>query len=114
MDLERLTDLTPDGHHGVEVRHRVLEDHGDLVAADAFALGLGETKQVASAVPDLAGNDAPRRRDEAHDRQGADALAAPGFAHEPESLAPVEMEGHAVDRLHHALAGEELRCESSH
>ena len=37
MDGERLHDLQPDLQHRVERGHRLLEDHGDLAAADARA-----------------------------------------------------------------------------
>ena len=34
MQLQRLADLPADGQHRIEARHRLLEDHADLVAAD--------------------------------------------------------------------------------
>jgi len=34
MRLERLSDLPPDREHGVQARHRILEDHRDVLAAD--------------------------------------------------------------------------------
>ena len=36
--LERLADLAPDRQHRVQARHRVLEDHRDLAAADPAQL----------------------------------------------------------------------------
>ena len=34
VDADGLADLVADGEDGVEARHRVLEDHGDVVAPD--------------------------------------------------------------------------------
>src|SRR5882724_2640433 len=34
MNPQRLTDLTADGQHRIEARHRLLEDHRNVVAAD--------------------------------------------------------------------------------
>ena len=46
--LERLADLPPDRQHRVQRRHRVLEDHRDLPAADRPQLGVRAAEQVAA------------------------------------------------------------------
>src|SRR5207244_8737061 len=48
---------------------------------------------------------------QAEDRQGGHALAAARLAHDAEGLARIEVEADAVDRLHHAVVGEELRLQ---
>ena len=54
--LDRLPQLRPDGEDGVQARHRVLEDHRDLLAADPPPRALGEPEQLAPLELD-----APRR-----------------------------------------------------
>ena len=46
MDGERLHDLQPDPEHRIERRHRLLEDHGDLPAADAPHLLVGQAAAI--------------------------------------------------------------------
>ena len=78
VDLDRLRDLAPHRHQRVQGRHRLLEDHGDGVAADVAHRGLGEAEEVAPAEPDAARLHLRRRRgQETEDREGGDALAAP-------------------------------------
>src|SRR2546423_6703376 len=56
--------------------------------------------------------DVPARfRPHGEDRLGVHPLAAAGFAHDAEGLARIEVEADAVDRLHHAIVGEELRLQ---
>ena len=43
---ERLGDLTADGEDRVQARHRLLEDHGDLVAADLVHFVHGQLGQI--------------------------------------------------------------------
>ena len=45
--MQRFGDLLADRHHRVERRHRLLEDHRDLVAAHVAHLLLGELEQIA-------------------------------------------------------------------
>ena len=53
---QRLGDLPADGQHRIEARHRLLEDHRDVVAADLAHLALGELQQILALEAD------PRRR----------------------------------------------------
>src|SRR3546814_1375749 len=46
--------------------------------------------------------------DQAEDGKAGDGLAASRLAHEAQHLALADAERHAVDRLHHAFAGEEV------
>ena len=57
MQAQHLLDLIADGEHGIEARHRLLEDHADAVAPHA-AHGGGRQRQDIRALE----NDAARRR----------------------------------------------------
>jgi len=54
VQLNRLDELPSDRMHRIQRGHRVLEDHRDVVAADALALLLRELQLIAPAEPDLA------------------------------------------------------------
>ena len=112
MQLERLGDLPADREHRIQARHGVLEDHRDVVAADAPDLVVVHLQDVLTVEDDRSFRDPPRGlRDEAHERERGDRLPAAGFADEAERLAGLEVERHAVDGVHHAVAREELRVQ---
>ena len=109
---DRLGDLRPDRQRRIERRHRVLEDHRDLAAADVLELTLGELGQVAALEEHLAGDDLRRGlRDQAHDRERRHRLAAAGLADDPERLPLLDLEADSVDRADRALAREEVRAQ---
>ena len=58
MDRQRLGDLQPDREQRVERRHRLLEDHRDVAAADLAHLLVVEVEQVAAVEHDAALRDA--------------------------------------------------------
>ena len=88
MQGQRLGDLAADREHRVERRHRLLEDHRDVVAADVAHFPFGQVEQIGALEADRAFDDAAwRRGDEAHDRQRGDALAAARFTDHRERLA---------------------------
>ena len=112
MEHDRLGDLLADLHDRVQARHRVLEDHRDVVAADRAHLVVVDGAQVLVAeherpLDHLAG----RVGDEPHERHGGDGLAGAGLADDADGLAAVEREAHAVDGLDHPGVGEEVRGE---
>src|SRR5215217_5034210 len=99
MDLEALGELAADRQHGVERGHRLLEDHTDLAPAHVTHLLLAQREEIAALEEHLAADDAPgRRRDESHDAERADGLAAAGFADERDGLALLHVPGHTVHR----------------
>jgi hypothetical protein len=106
VEPHHLGHLLPHGEHGVQARHRLLEDHPDAAAAHPPQLRLrqtGEIERVAARVEqDLAGLDRARRGYEAEDRHRRHALAAAALAHEPEHAAALDLERHAVHRRHAA------------
>jgi hypothetical protein len=92
---EHLDDLRADRVERIERRHRLLEDHRDLAAADGAHPRLAEPAQVV-AVED----DPPRRAravDEAEHRQRGDRLARARLADEGELLARIDRQRHVVD-----------------
>ncbi len=58
MQQQNLADLLVDGVQRIERGHRLLEDDGDVVAAHAAHLALGEREQVAAIESDAARKDA--------------------------------------------------------
>jgi hypothetical protein len=109
--LDRLRDLLADAVHRVQRRHRVLEDHPDLVAAVVLHLRVGLQEQVVALVADLAAElrvDAARQ---AHDRHRGHALPRAGLADDPDHLAALELERHAIDGAHDPVLGRELHRE---
>src|SRR5262249_15582370 len=109
VQLQGLADLAPDRQHGIQRRHWILENHGDVIAADTAHLLVVELQQVAPVEQHLTAHDAPwRRRDEAHEGERAHALAAATLAHEAERLALSQNVGDTVDRVHHTVLSGEL------
>jgi hypothetical protein len=112
MEPQGLGDLLAAGEHGVERRHRLLEDHRDFFAANLPHLAGGQIHEVPAVVEDLALDDLARgRRDQLHDAERRHGLAAAGLAHDPEGLAFLDVQVHAVHGADDALVGEEVRLE---
>src|SRR6266853_7023181 len=108
MKPQRFADLRAGCQDWIERRHRLLENHRDLVAADPPHRLIIETQQVAAAESDRTADDAAGRLgDQAHDGERHHALAAAGFADDGERLAAAQRKGYAVHRLDDALADEE-------
>src|SRR5439155_12787671 len=104
VKLEGFAYLLADGKHGVEGGHRVLEDHGDLIAPDVAHLVVAILEQVFAPVKHLARlRLAGRPGYQAHDGEGRDALARTRLAHDAQRLALVEVEGNAVHRTHNTV-----------
>ena len=108
MRADGLDDLLADGEHRVERGHRLLEHHGDAGAADALHAGIGEFGERLAGEADFAGRDAGRRlRQQAHDGERGDALAAAGFADDAQDFAFVERERDVLHRGDLAARGGE-------
>ncbi len=87
MHPQGFADLFTDPEHRIEGGHRLLEDHGDLLAADPVHLALTGAGQILAVKQDPpAGDAAGRVRDQLEDRQGGQALAAAGFADDAKHL----------------------------
>src|ERR1700675_3261322 len=94
-----LRDLPEDREERVQRRHRVLEDHGNPPAADPPQLALALAGQLLALEHDTPPHDAGPPRQEPDDGQARRGLAAPRLPDEPEGLAFVEREAHAIHRI---------------
>jgi hypothetical protein len=93
MQHEHLGDLLADR------RHRLLEDHGDALAAQPAHLGGGDVLDLLVVEDDLAAGEGQRPAQQAHHRQRRDALAAARFAHQAERLAAADLERDVLDGI---------------
>ena len=96
MGLDGFGDLSADGHDGVEGGHGLLKDHGDLPAALAAELGVGEGAEVLTGEEDLPG-DAGGGGKKAEQGERGGGLAGAGLADEAEGLAGVDAEADVAD-----------------
>ena len=108
---EGLHHLTADGEDRVERGHGLLEDHADLFAADAAHLGGGEPDEVLSEQRDIAADDLGGGGQQAHDREGGDALAGAALADDAQGASLFDREGDAVHGADHAFFGVEVGAE---
>ena len=106
MQHDGLHQLTADGIGRIERGHGILKDDGNAVATDGFHHLFAGTDQLLPVELDRAGGDFTRPGKNLHDGIGRDRFARSGFAHDAEHLAPLEEEGHAVNRLYLARIGE--------
>ena len=105
VQFQDLADLPLDGVERIERGHRLLEHHGDVVAAHLAHLVLVGGDQVLALEQDAAGRVMRGRvGQELEDREGGDGLAGAGFAHQRHRLARHDVEGDAVHRQHVASA----------
>ena len=114
VPADDLGDLLAHRIDRIEGGHRLLEDDGDLLAADVVHLIGPQRHQVPSLPEDLPGDDAPRRhRDQLQDGERGDGLAATGLAHDTQRLLSIDGEVDAVHGLHHAVVGGEMGLEAA-
>src|SRR5581483_6559029 len=102
-----------DAVHRVERGERVLEDHGDVAAADLAELARREPQQVGPFEQDLALDVGRRAVEQTHDREARDALPGARLAYDAERLAAAEAERELRDRADDAVAGSEAHREVS-
>src|SRR5690606_22805898 len=94
---------------GIEGGHRLLEDHGDVVAAHPAQVGLVAVEQVLAPEQHLPGRMAGGRVGEQFQhRERRHRLAGTGFAGQRHRLPLANVEGYAVDRQDLLLALPEL------
>ena len=99
-------DLLPHGEHRGQGGQRVLEDHGDGVAAVAAHRLIAEPQDGLAVQQDLAFHTGGVR-EQAHDGHRGHRFAGAGLAHDAQHLAGVEVEVHTAHGVDGAgLAGE--------
>src|SRR3546814_3932835 len=97
------SDLLAERHRRVQRSHRLLVDHGDLVAAELAQLLGAELRHIAALVEDLAADDGAVFPGIPHDRHGTGRLAA---ARPPDQAdAPPLVQGHVEVDHRRDLAG---------
>ena len=107
MQLNGLAELVADGKDRVQARHRVLEDDGAALAAEAAHLPGVPCCEILPFVENVSGGDPAGIGQNLHDGIGRHALAGAGLAHDAEHLAGVEIERNAVDGVDFAGIGKE-------
>ena len=102
MHADRFGDLIADGEQRIQRCHRILQDHGDPLAAHVPHLAVGLAYQVLALEHHRAADDLRRGGQHAQDGQRQRALAGAGFADDAERLAGVDAQRHVIDRAYHA------------
>ncbi len=98
MQCEDFGNLLFDRMERIERCHRLLEDHGDVVAANFAQFAVGGLQQILALEEDLAARMACRGiGQKPQDRICRDRLAGTGFADERDNLALVDIERDAID-----------------
>jgi hypothetical protein len=105
---ERFGDLISDGHHRVEGRLRVLEDHGDLTSTHPAHVLVGQLPQISPVEQDLPGDDPSRGVHHTHDRPSGHRLPRARFADHAEHLAAAQRQVDVVHRPDRSGIGHEL------
>ena len=108
MHPQRLADLAADRQHRVEARHRLLEDHRNVVATNGAHLAFGELQQILALEADRTRDLARGLGDEPHQGHRRDRLAAAGFTDDGQRLAFVDVKGDAIDGPVDTLGGPEM------
>ncbi|MCY1451389.1 hypothetical protein D9M71_682550 [compost metagenome] len=106
MQLEHFLDLVTDGVAGVEGGHRVLEDHGDVLADDAPPLAALELEHVAAVELHACRADLAGRVDQPHQRHHGHRLAGTGLADDGQHFALVHLQVEAIHHRHGIGAAE--------
>ena len=103
---QRFHDLFSHGKYRVQGSHGLLEDHGDLSAADLAHLILAFLQQIFSLIQDLAAHDFSRRRlYQLHDGKRSDTFSAAGLSHDAQRLSFFHRKGNIIYRFDHTLIG---------
>jgi hypothetical protein len=97
VQTDRFGDLRADATHGIERRHRILEDHRHALAADRPHALEAESRNVLAVQQDLPRHALDRMLQEAHDGEHGDALARTRLADDAEHFIAMDVERDAVD-----------------
>src|SRR5450759_518542 len=110
MGAQRLHDLPADGVHRVERGHRVLEDHGYLVAANLHQLVVAAAEQLGPAKSDRAPESRGPGQHPEYSQRGH-GLPGARLPHDAQDLPRLEPVAHAADGMHHPVIGGEVHGE---
>ena len=103
---DHLTDLISHGLHRIQRGHRILEDHGNLFAADGTHLAFAQREEVPALEIHLAAQHLGRRvRQDPEDTQRRRGLARTGFTHKAQRFALAHLQVKIIDRVDAAAAG---------
>ena len=107
LEKHGLGELLADAHNGVQAAQGVLEDHGDLVPAQAVEVVLANLQQVLTIVKDLAALHNGVARQDTQNGLGGHGLAGTGLAHDGHGFALVQVKADVPHRLYLAGSGSE-------
>ena len=110
MDLEHLGNLITNGVHGGQGGQRILEDHGDLLAAVCAHFLIAQTQQLGTVVLNRTG-DVSSGRVQAHNRHGGNRLTGTGLTHDAQGLTRVQVKVHTANSVHDAILSVEADIE---
>ena len=102
--------LVADRVDRVEGRHRLLEDHGDPVAA--HTLRDAAVHQILAREGQTPRSPPRAARQEIEDAERRHRLAAAGFADEAEGLAAPDRQRHVADGMQHSACGRQVDAEA--
>ncbi len=105
---QRLADLVADAHDRVQRRHRVLEDKADIAAAHLAQFLVRHLLQVVTIEARRALGNLDLVRQQPHQAQHGEALAAAGLADDAERLALVDVEVDTIDHDRRAVPAVDL------
>ncbi|CFP58793.1 Uncharacterised protein [Bordetella pertussis] len=106
--------LFADAQHRVQRHQRILEDHGDAVAAQLPHLLFAQLAQVLALEADLAFDHFAGRVDQPQQRKPGDRFARAGFADQPHDFAAAHDQVDAVDGGPGAGFGMECGAQAAH
>ena len=100
MQAQHFFDLETHGVAGIERGHRVLEDHGHVLADDFPALTGAEGQHVFAVEIQRVGSDDTRMLDQAHQRHHGHGFTGTGFADNGQNFAFIHRQAQTVDHRH--------------
>ena len=99
VDAQHFFDLEADGEARIEACHRLLEDHGNVLADQLAPLGGRDALDVTALEQHLVGGNLRRPGEQTHDGEHGHGLARAALADDCEHLAGLHRQRHAVDGL---------------
>ena len=107
MAAHGLGDLVADGEYRIEGGRRLLENHGNPLAAQIRQGASAHGQDLVAFQLDAAGPARAMLGMKPQDRPKGNALARPRFAQDAERLAALHIEADPVDRIHRAIGRDE-------